>query len=154
MVDVGGKAITPRRAVAEGEVRMSAAAFALVLDAAAAKGDVIAVAEIAGVMAAKRTSELVPLCHPVALDRVLVQVEPMAGWPGVRVTATASATARTGVEMEALVAVSAACLTVYDMVKSADRGAWMTGIRVLEKSGGVRGGWVAPASPDPSEEHE
>jgi cyclic pyranopterin phosphate synthase len=153
MVDVGGKPVTARRAVAIGEVRMSQAAFVLVLDAAAAKGDVLTVAEVAGVMAAKRTSELVPLCHPVALDQVEVRAEPVQEWPGVLVTATVCAEARTGVEMEALVAVSTACLTVYDMVKSADRGAWMTGIRVLEKAGGVRGEWIASMPPDPRKEH-
>ena len=146
MVDVGGKAVTERMAVAAGEVRMSAEAFALVLDAARAKGDVLTTAELAGVMAAKRTSELVPLCHPVPLDRIAVEVVPVEEWPGVRVTATARATARTGVEMEAIVAVSVACCTVYDMVKSADRGARITEIRVLEKSGGARGDWRADHS--------
>lgn len=154
MVDVSGKPVTARRAVAEGEVRMSAEAFARVLDASSAKGDVIAVAELAGVMAAKRTGELVPLCHPVPLDRVEVTVEPVGDWPGVKVTATTRAEARTGVEMEALVAVSIACCTVYDMVKSADRGARITGIRVLEKSGGARGDWRAPDSMDPLKEQE
>jgi cyclic pyranopterin phosphate synthase len=154
MVDVGGKAVTARRAVAEGEVRMSAEAFARVLEATSAKGDVVAVAEVAGVMAAKRTAELVPLCHPVPLDRVTVTVEPVEGWPGVKVTATVRAEARTGVEMEALVAVSIACCTVYDMVKSADRGARITGIRVLEKSGGARGDWRAADEMDPMKEKE
>jgi cyclic pyranopterin phosphate synthase len=154
MVDTSGKPISARRAVAEGEVRMSAEAFALVLDASSAKGDVIAVAELAGVMAAKRTGDLVPLCHPVPLDRVEVTVEPVGDWPGVKVTATTRAEARTGVEMEALVAVSIACCTVYDMVKSADRGARITGIRVLEKSGGTRGDWRAPDQMDPLKEKE
>jgi cyclic pyranopterin phosphate synthase len=152
MVDTSGKPITTRRAVALGEVRMSRAAYALVLDAAAAKGDVLTVAEVAGIMAAKRTSDWIPLCHPVPLDRVEVHVEPVEEWPGVRVTATVIAEARTGVEMEALVAASTACLTVYDMVKSADRGARMTGIRVLEKSGGTRGDWVADLPSDHSKE--
>lgn len=154
MVDVTAKPVTARRAVATGEVQMSAEAFARVRDATSAKGDVIAVAELAGVMAAKRTGDLVPLCHPVPLDRVEVTVEPVEDWPGVRVTATACAEARTGVEMEALVAVSIACCTVYDMVKSADRGARITGIRVLEKSGGTRGDWRAPDSLDPKKEME
>jgi cyclic pyranopterin phosphate synthase len=154
MVDVGGKPVTERVAIARGEVRMSSAAFQLVEDVEAAKGDVLTVAEVAGVMAAKKTSDLVPLCHPVALDKVEVHVEPVADWPGVQVTATVRATARTGVEMEALVAVSTACLTVFDMVKSADRGAWMTGIRVLKKSGGARGDWTAPATPDLNQECE
>src|SRR5690606_23868814 len=112
MVDVGGKPVTARRAVATGEVRMSRQAFELVEDAARAKGDVLTTAEIAAVMAGKRTSELVPLCHQVPLDRLTVVAEPVAEWPGVRVTATVNATARTGVEMEALVAVSIGCCTV------------------------------------------
>ena len=152
MVDVSGKSVSARVAVASGEVRMSAEAFGLVLDASRAKGDVLTTAELAGVMAGKRTSELVPLCHPVPLDRIAVEVEPVAEWPGVRITATAQATARTGVEMEALVAVSIACCTVFDMVKSADRGARITEIRVLEKSGGARGDWRAPGSQHPETE--
>jgi cyclic pyranopterin phosphate synthase len=154
MVDVSDKPVSARRAVATGEVHMSAEAFASVREARGAKGDVVAVAEIAGVMAAKRTSDLVPLCHPVPLDRVEVSVEPVEDWPGVRVTATTRAEARTGVEMEALVAVSIACCTVYDMVKSADRGARITGIRVLEKSGSTRGDWQAPDWLDPKKEQE
>lgn len=147
MVNVGDKAVTARRAVATGRVMMSAEAFALVLDAASAKGDILTVAEVAGVLGAKRTSELVPLCHPVPLDNIAVVVEPIDEWPGVKVTATTQASARTGVEMEALVAVSVACLTVYDMVKAVDRGARIEAIRVLEKSGGSRGEWRAdPAS--------
>jgi cyclic pyranopterin phosphate synthase len=105
------------------------------------------VAELAGVMGAKRTSELIPLCHPIALDRVSVELELVDEWPGVRVTATASATARTGVEMEALTAVSVACLTVYDMVKAVDREMRITAIRLLEKTGGVRGAWRASEVP-------
>lgn len=151
MVDVGAKPITARRAVAEGRVLMSAEAFALVHDASANKGDVIAVAEVAGVMGAKRTGELIPLCHPVPLDVVQVSVTPEPSWHGVRVTATAQATARTGIEMEALVAVSVACLTVFDMVKAADRGARIDGVRVLEKSGGARGEWRASDEQDPNE---
>lgn len=151
MVDVGHKPVTARRAVAEGRVIMTAEAFALVRDATAHKGDVLTVAEVAGVMGAKQTGALIPLCHPVPLDRVAVTVEPMAEWPGVRVVATATATARTGIEMEALVAVSVACLTVFDMVKAADRGARIEGIRVLEKSGGARGNWRAPDAHDPNE---
>ncbi len=151
MVDVGSKPITARRAVAEGQVRMTAEAFGLVQDAAAHKGDVLTVAEVAGVMGAKQTGALIPLCHPVPLDRVTVVAEPMAEWPGVRIVATAHATARTGIEMEALVAVSVACLTVFDMVKAVDRGAWIEGIRVLEKSGGASGAWRAPDSLDPEQ---
>lgn len=143
MVDVGAKPVTERRAVASGQVRMSAAAFQLVLHAERAKGDVLTTAELAGVMAGKRTSELVPLCHPVPLDRLAVVAEPVPEWPGVRITATVTATAKTGVEMEALVAVTIACCTVFDMVKSADKGALITTIQVLEKSGGVHGDWRA-----------
>lgn len=151
MVDVGGKPITARRAVAEGRVMMSVEAFALVQDATAHKGDVLTVAEVAGVLGAKQTGALIPLCHPVPLDRVAVTAEPMPEWPGVRIVATATATARTGIEMEALVAVSVAALTVFDMVKAADRGARIEGIRVLEKSGGTRGDWRAPDAQDPEE---
>ena len=152
MVDVSDKPIAIRRAVAEGRVRMSAAAFAQVRDAAAAKGDVLAVAEVAGVMAAKRTGELIPLCHPLALDQVRVELELVAEWPGVRVTATVAARARTGVEMEALTAVSVGCLTVYDMIKAVDRGMTISAIRLLEKTGGTRGDWRAAPRSDPGEE--
>ncbi|MBK6494534.1 MAG: cyclic pyranopterin monophosphate synthase MoaC [Gemmatimonadetes bacterium] len=148
MVDVGEKAITRRIAVAEGNVLMSAAAFALVRDATATKGDVLTVAEVAGVMGAKQTAALIPLCHPVPLDRVTVSTELVPEWPGVRIVATATATARTGIEMEALVAVSVAALTVYDMIKAADRGARIEQIRLLEKAGGARGDWHAPDSMD------
>ena len=149
MVDVGDKPITRRVAIAEGTVRMSEAAFAMVRDATATKGDVLTVAEVAGVMGAKQTAALIPLCHPVALDRVTVATELVPEWPGVRIVATATATARTGIEMEALVAVSVAALTVYDMIKAADRGARIEQIRLLEKSGGLRGDWHAPEPLDP-----
>jgi cyclic pyranopterin phosphate synthase len=141
MVDVGEKAVTARRAVAEGRVNMSVEAFEQVRDSALAKGDVLTVAEVAGVMAAKHTGELIPLCHPLPLDQVLVELQLMEQWLGVRVIATVAATARTGVEMEALTAVSIACLTVYDMVKSVDRGMRITAIRLLETTGGARGDW-------------
>lgn len=144
MVDVGDKPVSRRIAVAEGRVMMSAAAFAAVRDAAVEKGDVIAVAELAGVMGAKRTSDLIPLCHPLAMDQVAVAVGLVPEWPGLRVIAQASATTRTGVEMEALTAVSVACLTVYDMVKAVDRQMRIEGIRLLEKSGGASGDWYAP----------
>jgi cyclic pyranopterin phosphate synthase len=126
---------------------MSLTAFEQVRNATVAKGDVLAIAEIAGVMAAKKTGELIPLCHPLALDRVQVELELVEGWPGVRVTATVAATARTGVEMEALTAVSVACLTVYDMVKAVDRDMRITAIRLLEKTGGTRGDWRATNLP-------
>ena len=148
MVDVGEKPVTARRAIAEGRVLMSTDAFRQVRMAAIAKGDVLAVAEVAGVMAAKRTGELIPLCHPLPLDRVQVELDLMAEWPGIRVTATVAATARTGVEMEALTAVSVACLTVYDMVKAVDREMRITAIRLLEKTGGARGDWRTSGLPD------
>lgn len=151
MVDVGEKPVTARHAVAVGRVLMSIEALAEVESAAARKGDVLTVAEVAGVMAAKRTGELIPLCHTLPLDRVEVRAEAMPDWPGVRVTATARATARTGVEMEALVAVSVTCLTVFDMVKAVDRGARIEGIRVLEKAGGASGTWHAMADEDDSQ---
>lgn len=145
MVDVGDKPVTARIAVAEGRVTCSAEAFRLIREAALAKGDVIAVSEIAGAMAAKRTAELIPLCHPLPLDRVEVTAELVEEWPGVRVTATVRATARTGVEMEALTAVAVACLTVYDMIKGTDREAAIGDLRVLMKEGGSRGYWRSPA---------
>jgi len=145
MVDVGGKPVTTREAVAEGSVRMSAEAFALVRDNAIAKGDVLGIARIAGIAGAKRTADLVPLCHPIALDVVEVDAEADAELPGVRVQARTRATARTGVEMEALAAVMAACLTVYDMVKAVDRSMRIENVRLLSKTGGTRGDWIAPA---------
>ena len=144
MVDVGDKPVTVREAVAEGSVRMSDEAFALVRDNAVAKGDVLAVARVAGIAGAKRTADLIPLCHPLPLDVVEVNAEADASLPGVRVSARARATARTGVEMEALAAVAAACLTVYDMVKAVDRGMRIEAIRLVSKTGGTRGDWVAP----------
>lgn len=141
MVDVGDKAASRRTAVAEGVVRMSPEAFALVRDNQVAKGDVLRIAEVAGTMGAKRTSELVPLCHPLPLEVVRVECTADPSLPGVRVVATAVTTGKTGVEMEALTAVSVACLTVYDMVKAADRTMVMDGIRLLEKTGGTRGDW-------------
>jgi cyclic pyranopterin monophosphate synthase len=110
-----------------------------------AKGDVLGIAEVAGVMAAKRTGELIPLCHPLPLDVVTVEAVPEEALPGIRITATARATGRTGVEMEALTAVSVACLTVYDMVKAVDRSMEIGPVRLLEKTGGTRGDWRRPA---------
>jgi cyclic pyranopterin phosphate synthase len=141
MVDVGAKPESERTAVAEGAVRMSPEAFGLVAAQAVAKGDVLAVAEVAGTMGAKRTGELIPLCHPVGLDLVQVESRLEPELPGVRVTATAKATGRTGVEMEALTAVAVACLTVYDMVKAVDRGMVIEEVRLLSKTGGTRGDW-------------
>ncbi len=139
MVDVSDKAVTTREAVAEGFVRMEAATLALALSGDAKKGDVRATAEIAGIMAAKKTSELIPLCHPLALSKVEVRVEPGDG--GLAVTARVKTTGRTGVEMEALTAVSVACLTVYDMLKAADKGMTIEAVRLMTKTGGKSGDW-------------
>ena len=141
MVDVGDKPETRRTAVAEGQVRMSREAYDRVAAHAVAKGDVLAVAEVAGVMAAKRTGELIPLCHPLGLDVVQVEARLAPDLPGVRLSATASVTGRTGVEMEALTAVGVGCLTVYDMVKAVDREMVIEGIRLISKTGGTRGDW-------------
>jgi cyclic pyranopterin phosphate synthase len=141
MVDVGEKPETARTATAEGAIRMSPAAFRLVEDQAVAKGDALGVAEIAGTMAAKRTAELIPLCHPLGLDHVEVRASLDDALPGVRVRGVVRSVGRTGVEMEALTAVAVALLTVYDMVKSADRGMEILSVRLLEKSGGTRGDW-------------
>ena len=141
MVDVGQKPETARTAVAEGAIRMSAEAFRLVADQAVAKGDPLGTAELAGTMAAKRTAELIPLCHPLALDHIEVRASLDDGLPGVRMRAVVRSVGRTGVEMEALTAVTVALLTVYDMVKSADRGMEIESVRLVEKSGGTRGDW-------------
>jgi cyclic pyranopterin phosphate synthase len=141
MVNVGQKPETERTAAAEGAIRMSADAFRQVADQAVAKGDALGVAEIAGTMAAKRTAELIPLCHPLAIDHIEVRASLDDALPGVRIRAQVRSQGRTGVEMEALTAVSVALLTVYDMVKSADRGMEILSVRLLEKSGGTRGDW-------------
>ncbi len=133
MVNVGGKPITVRTAVAAGAIRMSSEAFQLVADQAVAKGDVLAVSEVAGTLAAKRTADLIPLCHPLGLDHVEVDASLDAGLPGVRVRAAVQAVGRTGVEMEALTAVSVALLTVYDMVKAADAAMVIADVHVVEK---------------------
>ena len=142
MVDVGGKKITERVAIAEGAVTMAPATLALIVSGdGIKKGDVIAVARIAGIMAAKRTHELIPLCRPLALSAIAVEIEPDAALPGLRVTATAKVSGPTGVEMEALTAVALACLTIYDMAKAVDRGMEITGVRLVEKRGGRSGSW-------------
>lgn len=141
MVDVSGKPETRRTAVAEGAVRMSAVAYEQVEQARVKKGDVLAVAEIAGTMGAKRTADLIPLCHPLGLEAVTVQTVLDPALPGVRITATASAVGRTGVEMEALTAVAVAALTVYDMVKALDRGMVIEAVGLVSKTGGTRGDW-------------
>ncbi len=143
MVDVGDKADTSRQAVATGWVKMLPATLALIRDGMAKKGDVVATARIAGIMAAKKTHELIPLCHPLLLTKVALEVEMDDGLPGIRLTATTRVTGQTGVEMEALTAVSVAALTVYDMAKAVDRGMEIGGIRLLEKLGGKSGHWRA-----------
>jgi cyclic pyranopterin phosphate synthase len=145
MVDVSGKASTARVAVAEAQVVMLPATLDLVLSGNAKKGDVLGTARIAGIMAAKRTHELIPLCHPLALTGVSVDLTPDAALPGIRLSATAKVSGQTGVEMEALTAVTIAALTIYDMVKAVDRFMHIEGIRLVEKSGGKSGTWKNPA---------
>ncbi len=139
MVDVGAKPITERVAVAKGEVHMQPHTFELLRQGALKKGDVLTVAQIAGVMAAKRTADLIPLCHPLPLTHIQVDLTLRADLPGVEITATVRTRARTGVEMEALTAVSVAALTVYDMAKAADKTMRLTNIRLVEKRGGLSG---------------
>ncbi len=141
MVDVSEKPVTSRTAIAEGAVEMQASTLALIMDGAISKGDVLATARIAGIMAAKKTHELVPLCHPIILAKVTIDIEADETLPGLRVRATTKVADRTGVEMEALTAVSVACLTIYDMAKAADRGMVIGPIRLVEKHGGRSGSW-------------
>ena len=141
MVDVSGKAATVREAVAEGRIAMSPDALAAIKDGAVKKGDVLATARIAGIMAAKKTSELIPLCHPLALSKVAVDFDFEPN--GMRVTAVARLTGQTGVEMEALTAASMALLTIYDMAKALDKSMEISGIRLLSKTGGKSGDWRA-----------
>ncbi|WP_454916897.1 cyclic pyranopterin monophosphate synthase MoaC [Xanthobacter sediminis] len=143
MVDVSDKAVTAREAVAEGRVAMASATLDLVLSGNAKKGDVLGAARIAGIMAAKRTHELIPLCHPLMLSKVEVEIAPDPALPGLVVTARVKTSGQTGVEMEALTAVSVACLTIYDMAKAVDRGMRIEAVRLLEKSGGRSGTWQA-----------
>lgn len=150
MVDVGGKAETERMARAEAVVRMAPETLALIEDEAVPKGDVIAAARLAGIMAAKRTHELVPLCHPLALSAVAVDIAADRAGPGLRIVTEARLRGRTGVEMEALVAASVAALTVYDMCKAVDRGMEIVTVRLLEKSGGRSGVWTRGADADGS----
>jgi cyclic pyranopterin phosphate synthase len=145
MVDVGAKVPTERVAVAEGRVVMSRETLDTVLKGDAKKGDVLGAARIAGIMAAKRTHELIPLCHPLALSQVAVDIEPDRALPGLNVRASVKVTGKTGVEMEALTAVSVACLTIYDMVKALERGMRIEGIRLMEKRGGKSGPYRAEA---------
>jgi cyclic pyranopterin phosphate synthase len=143
MVDVSEKDITSRTAVAEGCVVMLPETLTLVRDGNAKKGDVLGVARVAGIMASKRTHELIPLCHPLLLSKVALDLTLDEALPGVRVRATVKVSGQTGVEMEALMAVSVACLTIYDMVKAVDRGMRIEGIRLMEKDGGKSGSWRA-----------
>lgn len=145
MVDVGGKPVSERTAEAEGAVRMSREAYELVAANAIEKGDVLTVAQVAGTMGAKRTGDLIPLCHPLGLDVANVEATLDPDLPGVRVRAVVRVTGRTGVEMEALTAVAVACLTVYDMVKAVDRGMEIEAVRLVSKTGGTRGDWRRPA---------
>jgi cyclic pyranopterin monophosphate synthase len=139
MVDIAAKSVTEREAVAEGRVIMQPKTLAIVRRGDAKKGDVLGAARIAGILAAKRTHELIPLCHPLPLSKVEVELEPDAKLPGIVVTARVKVSGKTGVEMEALTAVSVACLTVYDMVKAVERGMRIEGIRLIEKRGGRSG---------------
>jgi cyclic pyranopterin phosphate synthase len=147
MVDVSAKPVTARTARAEGFVTMAPETLALLQSGDTSKGDVIATARIAGIMAAKRTHELIPLCHALSLTKVTIDLEPVAERPGVRVTAEAKTAGQTGVEMEALTAVSVACLTLYDMLKAVDRAMRIGGICVLEKAGGRSGHYRAEEKP-------
>jgi cyclic pyranopterin monophosphate synthase len=144
MVDVSDKTETARVAVAEGAVRMAPMTLAAILAGDAKKGDVIGAARIAGIMGAKKTSDLIPLCHPITLTKVAVEITPDQALPGFSVRAEARCLGQTGVEMEALTAVAVACLTIYDMAKAIDRGMTIEGVRLLEKRGGTSGEWAAP----------
>ena len=149
MVDVGAKPDTRRRAIAEGRIRMNAATLALIEQGGHSKGDVLGIARVAGIMAAKRTSDLVPLCHPLSLTHVGLDLEIDRADSSVHCRATAETLGQTGVEMEALCAVQICLLTLYDMCKAVDRGMEMTGIRLLEKDGGRSGHWVRVSSESP-----
>ena len=144
MVDVGSKALTRRVAVASGRIDMLPSTLALVTSGTAKKGDVLGIARIAGIQGAKKTSDLIPLCHPIGLTRVAVEFEIQSTPPCVVCTATAEVTGQTGVEMEALTAVQVALLTIYDMCKAVDRGMTINAVKLLEKHGGKSGSFVAP----------
>jgi cyclic pyranopterin phosphate synthase len=143
MVDVTAKGATERQAIAEGRVIMSKKTLDKVLEGNALKGDVLGAARLAGIMAAKRTHGLIPLCHPLPITKVAIDIDPEHSFPGFLLRATVKVTAQTGVEMEALTAVSIACLTIYDMVKAIEKGMRIEGIRLLEKTGGKSGAWRA-----------
>jgi cyclic pyranopterin phosphate synthase len=143
MVDISEKMATERFAIAEGRVRMASSTLASILAGDAKKGDVIGAARIAGIMAAKKTADLIPLCHPLSLTKVSIDIDPDDGLPGLIVRAEARCVGPTGVEMEALTAVSVACLTIYDMAKAIDRGMSIEAVRLMEKRGGKSGEWRA-----------
>jgi cyclic pyranopterin phosphate synthase len=143
IVDIGDKAVTRRRAVARARIVAQPETVATIMAGGLKKGDALAVARIAGIMAAKKAHELIPLCHPLLLTKVSVDIEPDETLPGLRVTALARVTGKTGVEMEALTAASVACLTIYDMAKAVDRGMVITGVRLVEKTGGKSGDYRA-----------
>ncbi len=145
MVDVGAKSVTHREATAEAVVRMRPETLAMIVEGRAPKGDVFAVARIAGIQAAKRTADLIPLCHPIPITQVAVELEP--GDAQVRITASASTDGKTGIEMEALTAAAVAALALYDMCKAVDRGMEISTVRLLEKSGGASGTWSRAGSP-------
>ena len=143
MVDVSDKDVTSRIAVAENHIRMERETFDIITQGRAKKGDVLGVARLAGIMGAKRTSDLIPLCHPLPITKVSIDLEPDADLPGIRITATVKTTGQTGVEMEALTAASVAALTVYDMAKAVDKGMEIGGLRVVLKDGGKSGRYEA-----------
>jgi len=147
MVDVSGKPVTAREATAEAVVALSEEAFTAVMDGTAPKGDVLAAARIAGIMAAKRVPDLIPLCHPIAIAKAGIEFEPDADARSIRIIATVATSGQTGVEMEALTAASVAALTLYDMIKAVDKGAVIEKVRLLGKSGGKSGSYKAPAAP-------
>jgi cyclic pyranopterin phosphate synthase len=149
MVDVTAKPSTPRHAVAEADVALEQDTLSLIIDGATPKGDVLTVAELAGVMGGKRTAELIPLCHPLPLTELTVEITPDRGQGALRIRATATTFGPTGVEMEALTAAAVAALTVYDMVKGVDRSAEVRSLRLVEKTGGKSGEWRRPAAPEP-----
>lgn len=154
MVDVTEKPSSARRAIAEARVKLEQDTLTLIIDGAGSKGDVLSVAELAGIMGAKRTADLIPLCHPLPLTEISVEITPDRKAGAVIIHTTAATTAQTGVEMEAMTAASIAALTVYDMVKSADRFATIESVRLLEKSGGKSGHWVRPEKGEVKAERE
>ena len=153
MVDVSEKPVTARRAVAEAAVAVSPDTMSLVIDGGGSKGDVLSVAELAGVMGGKRTSELIPLCHPLGLTDLVVSVTPDRAAGLLRIRAEAATTAQTGVEMEAMTAASVAALTIYDMVKGVERGVEIRDVRLVSKTGGKSGTWVRQAAPQDAPQH-